>query len=200
MGIIPGPSPYGLAYKDKTNYLYTKGYEFSLEGVNYVGEYHKDGKDFKTEPIPSITSKALTKYYSDPLVYDYDKARGFPKRIRVIPNQIVWAPISTNYTTGFATRYFVERAGNYEGYPIEIDQDQRQLYGKEGGIDEGAYSVLTLKWKLTGSERSLYRNNQLYAEGIYEYNQRQVIIGTRVIPNIESAIKSYTEYAKITLV
>ena len=34
------PSPYGLKQKTTNNYKYTKGFEYSLNGVNYIGEYH----------------------------------------------------------------------------------------------------------------------------------------------------------------
>lgn len=193
-------SPYNLSGgKQKTEYLYTKGYEFSLDGNNYIGEYHKRGSKAYTGPIRSNSSRPLTKYYSDPLLYDYDRSRGFEERIRIEPNQIVWAPLETNYKTGFATRYFVERTGNYESYPIEIDAEQKSAFGTEGGIDEGLYALAVVEWKLTGPERNIYKNNQLYIEGIFEFNQRQVILNTLIIPNLEYAIKSYTEYARITL-
>lgn len=193
------PSQYGLTSKSRREYLYTKGGEFSLNGVEYIGEYHYEGKLAKTEPIPSAASKTLRKYYADQMLYQYDRCRNFPDRPRVVPNQIVWAPLDTNYSTGFATRYFVERAGNFEGYPIEIDLEQSEKFGKDNGIDEGVYSLVKIQWKLTGSERTIYKNGQVYIEGIFEYNQRQVIQATRVIPNLPAAIKSYTEYARVTL-
>lgn len=194
------PSPYGLSGRGpKTEYLYTKGSEFSLDGQNYIGEYHKRGSKFFTGPIQSPESKQLTKYYSDPLMYQYDRSRNFEERVRVVPNQIVWAPLETNYKTGFATRYFVERSGNYQSYPIEIDADQKSMFGTDGGIDEGLYSLAIVQWKLTGPERNIYKDNQLYIEGIYEYNVRQVILNTKIIPNLEYAIRSYTEYARVTL-
>lgn len=193
-------SPYNLSGdRLKTQYLYTKGNQFSLNGENYIGEYHKNGSKFYTGPIHNGSSKLLTKYYSDPLMYEYDRSRGFEERIRVVPNQIVWAPLDTNYKTGFATRYFVERTGNYESYPIEIDAEQKSMFGSEGGIDEGLYALAVFDWKLTGPERNVYKDNQLYIEGIYEFNQRQVIVNSKIIPNLEYAIKSYTEYARVTL-
>lgn len=193
------PSQYGLVNKQRKEYLYTKGGEYSLDGIEYIGEYHIDGKLAKTGPIRAASSQILRKYYSDPLLYQYDKCREFPERPRVDPNQIVWAPTNTMYRTGFATRYFVERLGSYEGYPIEIDKDQAEMYGKDNGIDEGAYSLVKLPWKLTGPERSIMKNGETYIEGIFEYNQRQVFLATRVIPNLRTAIRDYTEYARITL-
>lgn len=192
-------SQYTKSRKSKDKYLYTKGFEYSLDGKNYIGEYHKDGARAFTGPVKTVDSKLLRKYYSDQMLYVYDRCRSFPKRERIPPNQIVWAPIDANYKTGFATRYFVERIGNMEGYPIEIDNDQKSRYGKERGIDEGVYILVTLPWKLTGPERSIYKNGELWIEGIYEHNQRQVILNTPKIPNLEYAIKSYTEYARITM-
>jgi len=193
-------SPYGLKQTktSSNNYKYTKGFEYSLDGENYIGEYHMVGQTAMTEPIESTTSKALTKYYSDPNLYEYDKARNFPKRVRIQPNQIVWSPIQSEYKNGYATRYFVERIGNMEGYPIEIDSNQASVYGKDNGIDEGVYVLVKIKWKLTGPERTMMYNGQMI-EGIYEYNEHEVISKTRMIPNLEAAIKSYTEYAQITL-
>lgn len=187
-----------MAKARSNNYRYTKGFEFSLDGENYIGEYHLEGPIAKTEPEPSPTSKVLTKFYTNPDLYEYDKARGFPKRVRTIPNQIVWAPKQSSYRSGFETRYFVERIGNYEGYPIEIDSEQASLYGKDNGIDEGVYILAKVKWKLTGPERNMMYGNQLI-EGIFEANQAEVIRQTRIIPNIESAIKNYTEYSQITM-
>lgn len=179
-------------------YRYTKGYEYSLDGVNYIGEYHLRGQIARTEPVESPTSKTLTKYYSNHDLYQYDKARNFPKRVRVIPNQIPWSPKQADYKVGFATRYFVERAGNMEGYPIEIDSQQAGLYGKDGGIDEGVYTIASINWKLTGPLRNMMFNGQLI-EGIFEHNQNETIRQTRIIPNIESAIKNYTEFAQVTI-
>lgn len=193
------PSQYGLTNKQRKQYLYTKGKQYSLDGVEYIGEYHIDGKFTKTGPIPSPQSRILRKYYADPMLYDYDRCRKFPERNRIDPNQIVWAPIETNYVSGFATRYFVERAGKYLGYPIEIDSQQAAEYGKEGGIDEGVYTLIKFPWKLTGAERTIYKDGEVYIEGIFEHNYRQVVLNSRIIPNLESAIRSYTDFARITL-
>lgn len=182
-----------------TTYLYTKGREFSLNGKNYIGEYHIAGNVFKTGPVPDPLSQLLRKYYDDEMVYDYDRARAFKQRVRIEPNQVPFFPRDTDYVAGFAKRFFVERSGNYEGYPIEIDKIQQITYGKEGGIDEGAYSLAVLDWKLTGYERSIYKDGEVFIEGIFEHNQLEVYKNTRIIPNLPVAIKSYTEFARVTL-
>ena len=192
--------PYSSAKTpDRKTYLYTKGGEYSLDGRNYIGEYHIAGDFVRTGPIPSPESKTLRKYYTNPLLYQYDKSRNFTERVRTEPNQSVVFPKDGDYSTGFFYRYFVERAGAYDGYPIEIDRVQYISYGKTSGIDEGAYNVVKLPWKLTGMENSLYKNGELYIEGIFEHNQRVVYENTRIIPALPSAIRSYTEFARVTL-
>ncbi len=185
----------------KTKYLYTKGGEFSLDGVEYVGEYHIIGFDVRTGPVPSQSSKLLRQYYTDPLLYEYDKARAFKSRDVVEPNQSVVRPRESDYTTGFMVRYFVERAGSFEGYPIEIDKLQYASYGKEGGISGDVYNSVAINWKLTGPRNNVFtQDGTLYEMGIFEHNQQVVYSATRIIPSLPGAIKNYLEFAKITRV
>lgn len=193
-------SSYSLKNSRKTQYLYTKGHQFSLDGQNYIGEYHINGNTVMTGPVPSDKSRRLTKYYSNPDLYAYDKARGFKMRLRVPPNQIVFAPTEPDYSAGYSIRYFVERGKNFISYPLEIDKEQAQLYGRMGGIDEIGYNLVSFKWKLTGFERTKIIDSVNVVEGIYEHNIREVTIASKVIPNLVDAIRNYTEFARITLV
>lgn len=188
-------SSYSLRTNNKQKYRYTKGFEYSLDGQNYVGEYHIVGNKVFTGPEPSNTSKQLTKYYTNSDLYAYDKARKFEERDRVEPDQYVFVPTKADYTTGFVTRYFVERVGRFEGYPLEIDKQQAEKYGRDQGIDEGAYNLVAIKWMLVGYERSTTINN-IVVEGVYEHNLREVTLATKIIPNLPEAIKSYTEFAR----
>lgn len=192
--------PYSSIKSDKrTTFLYTKGGEYSLDGKEYIGEYHITGEVVKTGPVPDRGSKILRKYYSNNLLYDYDRSRQFVTRDFVEPDQIVISPKPSDYEAGSFTRYFVERAGAYEGYPIEINRAQYTLYGKDKGVDAASYNLVLLNWKLIGSERNVYRNGVLYVKGIFEHNQEEVYKNTPIIPNLPGAIKSYTEFARITL-
>lgn len=192
--------PYRSIKTDKpTNYLYTKGGEYSLNGKEYIGEYHISGDVTLTGPVPDALSQKLRKYYSDNMLYEYDRARGFVERVRIEPNQVVFQPTNADYEAGYAFRYFVERSANFEGYPIEIDRDQYVQYGKEGGIDEAAYSLAIINWKLIGSARNVFRNNELVIKGIFEHNQEEVYKNRLIIPNLETAIKDYLEFANITI-
>lgn len=195
---IVRPSNYSSRKTNKDKYLYTKGFQFSLNGVNYIGEYHKSGDEYRTGPEPSKTSQLLTKYYSDPILYAYDKAKNFPKRPRVEPNQIVFTPDEADYRNGFAIRYFVERSGKFEGYPLEIDKKQANKFGTANGIDEGAYNLVSFRWKLVGPRNTVVINSTTTIEGVYEHNVREVYKASAVIPNMIAAIKNYVEFARFT--
>ena len=68
--------------KNNYIYLYTKGGAFSLDGQNYVGEYHYDSGIAKTGPTityaPNVdTSKVLQRTYNNADHYAYDKIKKF---------------------------------------------------------------------------------------------------------------------------
>lgn len=183
----------------RVTYLYTKGGEYSLDGKEYIGEYHLVGTEARTGPVPDKKASTLRKFYTDPILYEYDKARDFKTRNVIEPNQSVVFPKETDYQIGYLKRYFVERSAGYDGYPIEIDRIQASTYGKEGGLDGASYNLAIINWKLTGIERSIYKDGMVLIKGIFEYNQEEVYKATRIIPTLPSAIKDYLQFARISL-
>lgn len=192
-----GNSPYHLKSVNRNKYLYTKGYEYSLDGENYVGEYHIIGETAYTGPEQSTSSKQLRRYYTNKDLYAYDKARNFQTRVRVEPDQHVFTPNESDYLAGFVNRYFVERVGKFEGYPLEIEKRQASGYGKIGGIDEGAYNLVSVKWLLVGVRNSYVLPNGVRVEGVYDHNYREILLATKIIPNLQEAIKNYLEFVRL---
>jgi len=172
------------------NYLYTKGGELSLRGVNYIGEYHYNNYLPMTGPIPSEDTQVLQRFYSNSDHYTYDRARDFKVKINdfVDPRPIIYKPREQAYAAGFDTRYFVERVG-IGNYTSEIDENQYNQLGKIGGIDVGLYSSSTIFWQLTGR-----------LSEIKVFNEREILRASKNTPNIAYNIRNYTEYARITLV
>jgi len=180
-------------------YLYTKGREYSLDGINYIGEYHLvDGKP-ETGPIPDNQSKPLTKFYPDQVVYNYDRIKQFKNLVTefVEPKPIIIKPMDIDYDLGYIDRFFVEKSINVEKYPTEIDNKQYQKYNTAKNINGGLYLVVILKWKLTGPLRDRRDGKgNLIERGIYEHNALEVEKGSRQIPNISYLIKNYIEFAR----
>jgi hypothetical protein len=179
-------------------YLYTKGSIFSLDGKNYIGEYHLDDGKPRTGPIPDKQSKLLTKYYPDPEVYNYDRIKQFKNLVTEFtePKPIIIKPTELSYEIGYIDRFFVEKAINVERYPTEIDNLQYQKYNTTQNINGGLYLVVILNWKLTGPLRDRRdAKGNLIERGIYEHNALEVEKGSRQIPNLSYIIKNYIEFA-----
>jgi hypothetical protein len=183
-------SKYSLAKNDNT-YLYTKGGEYSLDGAEYVGEYHIEGYTAKTGPIQSPESKVLQKLFNNPDHYIYNKIFNFQVPILkyVDPVPYLYRPIEQVYQVGIDTRYFVEKINDDSSYAIEIDTTQHKLLGKPNGIDRALYDCVSISWKLTG-----------YKDDIVKYNQASISAGSLKVPSLIYSIKNFLEHARITFV
>lgn len=183
-------SAYSLSKNDNT-YLYTKGGEYSLDGKEYIGEYHIEGLTIKTGPIKSPESKVLQKLYNNQDHYTYNKLFSFqvPVLKFVDPIPHLYRPIEQVYTIGKDNRYFVEKINDDASYAIEINETQYRLIGKTNGIDPGLYSFVSITWQLTG-----------YREDIITQNQKAITTASSKVPSIAYAIRNYLEFARITLV
>lgn len=182
-------SKYSLKKNDNI-YLYTKGGEYTLDGFNYVGEYHLDGSQAKTGPTVDTKSKILQRYYSNKDHFIYDKVFDFDVRVLSYKNPIYfrYIPKEQVYSTGIDTRYFVEKINDDNSYAIEIDVNQFRSINTKGGIDGSIYTSVSIQWKLTGSQTD-----------IYNFNEQQLLKASSVVPSIVYSVTSFTEYARFTL-
>jgi lipoprotein-anchoring transpeptidase ErfK/SrfK len=210
-----GVSSSSPAKKQKL-FLYTKGGEYSLNGIEYIGEYHIDNGVAKTGPLPPTLSrivnktgpdqivpskvrltntkneesgKVLHKYYTNKDHYLYDKLKDF--NVNVVnykePVPYLWKPSEVEYDNGESVRYFVEKVNDEESYAIEINQQQFDRINQFGGIDGGLYSFVSIEWKLVGSRQ--------YVES---YNEKQLYKASAIVPSIGYAVRNFIEYARLT--
>ncbi len=181
------------------NYLYTKGFEYSLDGKNYIGEYHLENGRAFTGPIQKDDSVALTKYYKDQNTYTYDKIKQFKNLVRYYnePRPIIIRPTQVDYNSGYVTRFFFEKAFNVDKYPIEVDSQQYEQYNTRVGANGGLYIREKMRWKLTGPLYNVHdKKGMLLEMGIYEHNALEVEKISQVIPNVSYVIKNYIEFAR----
>jgi len=172
-----------------TQYFFTKGQQYSLDGVEYVGEYHLRGEEAFTGPIPSQTARLLRRLYRWADHYRYEQLFGFdvPAAQFKDPIPFTFDPIEIAYKRGFDTRYFVEKREDHATYAIEIDLGQYNNIGEKGGIDGGLYLHTTVEWKLTGT-----------IDSITNFNRRQLYKASRVVPSVAYAVRNLIEFARIT--
>ena len=151
--------------RDK-DYLYTKGKELSLNGEEYIGEYHIISNTPKTEPVESTTSKILHPLYSSKDEYQYDLlvAKNNLTFLKAFVDPVPYIPIPTNvdYNQGFINRYFAKNVINPNSYVIEIDQRQYMNAGHDksrGNINNAIYNLLELKWIIVGISKNVFESN-----------------------------------------
>ena len=196
-------------------HLYTKGREYSIDGVEYIGEYYLQDEQAYTGPQPlkleenlnkrdfdiinnsnkvildpksATIGIPLIKYYSDQNNYIYDRYSKYALQHNYTnPKQITYKPKDSAYEVGEDTRYFIQKVGNPDNFVIEIDNYQWERIGSINGIDNGLYMSISVLWKLIGT----------YSY-IAEYNESVLRRAQKQVPNILYAIRSFTEHAKIT--
>jgi hypothetical protein len=167
-------------------HLYTKGKQFSLNGVEYIGQYHLREDGAWTEPTSSGTSQKLQKYYTNNSHYTYDKIKTFktPSFIFVHPRPIIYKPTQQAYTIGEDTRYFIEKINDEKSYAIEIDQKQYDKLGNNNGIDDSIYTSTSIQWKLVGT-----------VDEVSAFNQIQIQKAKKLVPTIDYAIPNLIQFA-----
>lgn len=172
-------------------YKYTKGGQFSLDGIEYIGEYHFLGNTAKTGPVPTPDARILQRLYRVQDHYIYDRNFDFDVKVLsfVEPRPYLYVPKEQAYTVGTDIRYFVEKVEDSESYAIEIDQAQYDNIGKEKGIDNGIYTFASINWKLTGRRQD-----------IIDHNELQLYKASATVPSINYAVRNFLEFARITLV
>lgn len=172
-----------------TQYLFTKGLQYSLEGVEYKGEYHLRGDEAFTGPVPSKTARMLRRLYRYQDHYRYEQLFDFDVEAAQFkdPAPFTFTPIETAYKRGFDTRYFVEKRENDSSYAIEVDLGQYSRIGMKGGIDGGLYLHTAVEWKLTGT-----------VDSITNFNRIQLLKGSKLVPSIVYAVHNLTEAARFT--
>lgn len=181
-----------------TDTYYTKGFEYSLDGENYVGEYHiKDGIPYKG-PVTDVERIELTRFYSEQNNFEYDKLFDF-KKVEPTFKKIQAAkiePQETDYELGFYERYFLYNITDATKMPIEIQPAEQEILGKTKGYDDRVNDLVVVKWQLTGPLNNTTSRSGLFYAGIYETNVATVEKISQKYPNMLYAFRNYTEFAR----
>lgn len=202
--------------KKVRTHLYTKGGEYSLDGVEYVGEYYLEEGIARTGPKPptdeeeslpvgdpqllnpkvrlieqnaSNWGQELRRIYPTKTQYDYEVLKSFNVLVRQFaePQPHIYQPKESAYSVGFDERYFVQKRGDEQSYAIEIDLNQWELIGYPKGIDSGLYAYTKVTWRLTGAYDYIAQQNEL-----------ALFRAQREVPSILYSVKNFTEYARFT--
>ena len=181
---------------------YTKGGEYTTEyGEEYIGEYYtiKSGDAFEgpmanpnnSAPNSTVVPKRLYSFYQNFDHFVYDRLFKFhpPQKFFTQPIPYLYRPKEAEgvYVKGYDLRYFVQRH-NADTYAIEVNGQQYNQIGKEGGIDDRIYAYAAVHWQLTGTLTYIETTNRL-----------NVNVASQDLPALPYAINSYTQFASPTL-
>lgn len=184
-----GFSPYSAQGKDLT-YLYTKGKEFSLDGKEYIGEYHLNGTEVKSGPIETIRSRMLYPYYEnkDHFIYDMIDSKFNLVKTYAEPKPYIPTLNEAAYQAGSIERYFVRNIVSSKGYPLEINSSQFKNIGKFGGINPGVYVSVKLTWRITNS------TNAFTLAEVRTFNKKEIVHAKKVIWDIDTILTTKSDY------
>jgi len=195
-------------------HLYTKGGKYTLDGIEYIGEYHiKEGIVYTgPEPMKALddinkvgdpdiiqreframktmmSGKILRRLYINLDQYEYERLKKFDIRELdfLEPRPILYKPKASAYDAGEDMRYFVQKRNSDESYPMEIDVSQWELIDQFRGIDPQIYASVGVVWKLVGSLDYLAQQNEL-----------ALFRAQKLVPGVLYAVKSFTEFARLT--
>jgi hypothetical protein len=173
-------------------YKYTKGKEFALDGEEYIGEYHYQGKTPYTGPEPLNGAKKLERYHPSKDVLLYIKIAPKQKSFLtyVEPTKGLVYPTENNYNSRSMYRFFVQNRLEKE-FIVEIDTDQVSHYSKDNGINPVKYQLLELKWMITRNPKEL--------DKIAFENYKTVREANKEMPGIADYIFSYNEFSEIII-
>lgn len=167
-------------------YVYTKGKEYSLDGVEYIGYYHISNSVPYSEYKPSTTSRKLYPYKSSDASMIYDKLK--PEYLKLDTyNPPYQAPLlltAAQYESGKITRYFLKKRN--ENIIYEINKNMVGKLGSEGGIDDIMYQLTSMDWMISINGISYELIN---------FNTKSLAIADLEMPGVRNKITSMYEYS-----
>lgn len=167
---------------------YTSGNEFTLNGNDYVGLYHKLPNDeYWTEEKPANHAKllAVKRFDQTPTVILYNKLNGILENHYISP--VVTQPIITDndYKIGHILRFFVQKRNNPYITIHEIDGEQLSSINQNNfkGINGVIWNHIMIKWMITGKNAA-------------SMNQATILKNTQFFPGLQHYLTNYLEFTK----
>lgn len=102
----------------------------------------------------------------------------------------LFAPTDDQYSLPFVRRYFAKKINDNE--IIEVDGENYKMLS---GL---IYTLLSIKWKISGSVNTVTQNNIVTSEGVVEFNSQQVRTAEKTMPGISKRLPNLLEgYKKV---
>ena len=104
----------------------------------------------------------------------------------------------SDYEDGFIWRYFARRSNDPDSPIIEITKKQYDSHGnRDSGLDWALYSILKLKWKISGLKEDLRNPNGLVIEkSIANANSDILKLKEKEMQGIGDRLNNVMQFAK----
>jgi len=103
-------------------------------------------------------------------------------------------PQQSDYKKGYIKRYFTKKKDDFSNVIYEVNKkDYMDLKGGSYS-NKILYKFTIVKWRITGSERDIYKNDILVEQGVCEHNSKIALITERNFPGIKNYLKNCLEY------
>lgn len=127
---------------------------------------------------------------NDKLILNYNALNGklplsVPENI-YSPTGMVIYPTNSDYKTGVYTRYFFKKINSHVCSETSKNEIKR--------LDKNYYINVEISWKLVGKLESTTSTYGEKTIGVEEYNNKQIDIGSRVIPEIVNILQNKSQF------
>ena len=91
-----------------------------------------------------------------------------------------------DYDRGFINRYFVQKVNELTVREVSVDN-----YGE---TSDSLYKKVTLKWKISGPQKSSGTARKMDVVGVEDFNRLSIKEASTTIDGIEKVVGNYLEY------
>lgn len=95
-------------------------------------------------------------------------------------------PIKSDYDRGFINRYFVQKVNE-----LIVQEVSPENYGQ---ISDTLYKKTSLKWKISGPQKSSGTVRKMDVVGVEDFNRASIREASSTIDGIEKVVGNYLEY------
>ena len=120
------------------------------------------------------------------IIESYDSIGDNPVSSLVYAQSSKPTPQKSDYDRGFITRYFAQRINN-----LTIQEVSNENFNS---ISDSLYVKVSLKWKITGIQKSKVSGKVVVQEGVENFNRQSVAMASSTISGLSGAISNYLEF------
>jgi hypothetical protein len=194
-----------------TKNLFTNGGEWMLlDGTEYVGSYHTytTGEVFTRSSYVDQLSCKLIPYTTQEQTqikelnginilnsFDYDEIKSIDVTIGTYPVPHRVYATDSDFVRGYVNRFFARKVN--EELFIEISEEDYGNTDSPDGISSLLWHTFSIRWKVSGPARDVYKNGNIEIPGIIDTNLRSIQDTQIKYSGFENVLTDPSQYSKI---